>query len=67
MDLKFEKKNQQQTVYSFYVIMTLHAKKNVCRSVWVTCGQYTDKEEKNYFSHSPKFRKLGCWVENCDL
>ena len=31
---------------SFYVIMSLHAKKCVCRSNGLACGQYKDKEEK---------------------
>ena len=29
-----------------------------------------EKTENSFFSHSPKehiFKKLGCWVENCDL
>ena len=31
---------------SFYAIMSLHAKKCVCRSNELACGQYKDKEEK---------------------
>ena len=28
--------------------MSLHAKKCVCRSNWLACGQYKDKEEKSF-------------------
>ena len=62
--------------------MSRHAKNCACRSNGVACGQYKDKEEKTKkkklkgpknvktFSYSPKehiFKKLGYWVENCDL
>ena len=33
-------------------------------------NQNFEKREKTFFSHSPKehiFKKIGCWVENCDL
>ena len=32
---------------SFYVTLSLHAKKYGCRSNGVACGQYKDKEQKN--------------------
>ena len=46
MALKSSKMNIFQMVFSFYVIMSLHAKNCVCRSNGLACGQYKDKEEK---------------------
>ena len=50
MALKWSKIKMSKKIFfcSFYVIMSLHAKNCVCRSNGLACGQYKDKEEKNY-------------------